>query len=144
MIVFLVFDLVFIQDRKHVIKQIGNTVMLPDLLFLFGCIPEITKDCQDMTNASSTYLGITVGATIGGIISWWIYYRQKKISEIQDLTLNRIKAYDENHEIVLKRIQDIDLRHEEILNKILDLTKKMDIVIEKQRIMESKKLSNID
>ena len=118
--------------------------MLPDLLFLFGCIPEITKDCQDMTNASSTYLGITVGATIGGIISWWIYYRQKKISEIQDLTLNRIKAYDENHEIVLKRIQDIDLRHEEILNKILELTKKMDIVIEKQRMMESKKSSNID
>lgn len=144
MIVFPVFDLVFIQDRKHVIKQIENTIMLADLLFLFGCIPEITKDCQDMTNASSTYLGITVGAAIGGIISWWIYYRQKKISEIQDLTLNRIKAYDENHEIVLKRIQDIDLRHEEILNKILELTKKMDIVIEKQRMMESKKPPNTD
>ena len=131
-------------NRNHVIKQVKNKTMFQILLYLFGCIPEITKNCQDMTNASSTYLGIAVGAVIGGIISWWVYYRQKKISEIQDLTLNRIKAYDENHEIVLKRIQDIDLRHEEILNKILELTKKMDIVIEKQRMMESKKSSNID
>ncbi len=111
---------------------------------MFGCIPEITKDCQDMTNASSTYLGIAVGAAIGGIISWWVYYRQKKIAEIQDLTLNRIKAYDENHEVVLKRIQDLDLRHEEILNRILEIAKKMDIVIEKQKLIESKKSSNID
>ncbi|TBR23427.1 MAG: hypothetical protein EPO63_05685 [Candidatus Nitrosotenuis sp.] len=118
--------------------------MFPELLFLFGCIPEITKDCQDMTNASSTYLGIAAGAAIGGIISWWVYYRQKKIAEIQDLTLNRIKSYDENHEVVLKRIQDLDSRHEEILNKILEITKKMDIVIEKQKSIESRKSSNID
>lgn len=111
--------------------------MFPEMLFLFGCIPEITKGCQDMTNASSTYLGIAVGAAIGGIISWWVYYRQKKIAEIQDMTLERIKAYDETHEIVLKRIQDLDLHHEEILNKILDIANKMDMVIERQKAIES-------
>jgi hypothetical protein len=112
--------------------------MFQDLLFLFGCVPEITKDCQDMTNASSAYLGIAVGAVIGGIISWWVYYHQKKIAEIQDLTLNRIKAYDENHDIILKKIQDLDSRHEESLNRIFDLTKKIDLLVEKQSTVESK------
>lgn len=111
--------------------------MFQDLLFLFGCIPEMTKDCQDMTNASSTYLGIAVGAAIGGVISWWVYYRQKKISEIQDLTLNRIKTFDENHDVILKRIQALDVRHEEILNKIWDLTKKIDS-IERKKSTDSK------
>ena len=101
------------------------------LFLLWGCIPEITKGCQDMTNASSTYLGIAVGAVIGGIVSWWIYYRQKKISEIQDLTLNQIKELDENPDIILKRIEDLDSLHEATLNKILDLNKRIDSVIEK-------------
>ena len=90
-----------------------------------------------MTNASSTYLGIAVGAVIGGIISWWVYYRQKKIAEVQDLTLNRIKVYDESHDALLKKIRDLDSRHEEILNKILDLTNKMDSIVEKQSNDES-------
>lgn len=111
--------------------------MFQDLFFLFGCIPEITKDCQDMTNASSTYVGIAGGAIIGGIVSWWIYYRQKKIAAIQDMTLNRIKKYDEKHDIILKRIHDLDLRHEEALNKILDLAKKIDS-IERQKSTDSK------
>ena len=98
----------------------------PNLFFLWGCIPETTKGCLDMTNASSTYLGIAAGAVIGGIVSWWIYNRQKKTAEIQDLALNRIKELDENHDIILKRIEDIDSRHEEILNKMLDLNKKID------------------
>lgn len=102
--------------------------MFHDLLFLFGCIPELTKDCQDMTNASSTYLGITVGAIVGGVVSWWIYYRQKKISEIQDLTLNKIKEYDQSHDVLLKKIQALDMRHEEILQKILELAKKIDSI----------------
>jgi len=98
----------------------------PILFFSWGCIPELSQGCQDMTNASSTYLGIATGAVIGGIVSWWIYDRQKKTAEIQDLALNRIKELDENHDFILKRIEDIDSRHEEILNKILDLNKKID------------------
>lgn len=133
-------------NRKHVIKQIKNkTMWIPSLSLLWGCIPEITKDCQDMTNASSTYLGIAVGAAIGGIISWWIYYRQKKISKLQDITLTRIKELDENHDSVLKRIETLDSRHDDTLNKILDLNKKIDSVIERQtELMESKESSKID
>src|SRR5438309_1013177 len=67
----------------------------PYFFYTWGCIPEITKNCQDMTNASSTYLGIVGGAIIGAIVSWWIYNRQKKTSEMQDSTLNRIKELDE-------------------------------------------------
>lgn len=85
-----------------------------------------------MTNASSTYLGIAVGAIIGGVISWWIYYHQKKISEIQDLTLNKIKKHDENNEVILKKIQSLDVRHDEILNKILDLAQKIDALERKK------------
>lgn len=103
-----------------------------DSLFLFGCIPEITKDCIDMTNASSTYVGIAGGAAIGGIISWWIYYRQKKIAYIQDLTLDRIKKYDEKHDIILDKIQNIDLQNEATLNKILDLAEKIDVLERKK------------
>jgi len=111
----------------------------PNLFFSFGCIPELTKGCQDMTNASSTYLGIAAGAVIGGIVSWWIYNRQKKTAEIQDLTLNRIKELDENHDIILKRIEDFDSRQEETLNKILDLNKRIDSVVERQtKLIEPK------
>ena len=92
-----------------------------------------------MTNASSTYLGIAAGAVIGGIVSWWIYNRQKKTAEIQDLTLNRIKELDENHDIILKRIEDFDSRQEETLNKILDLNKRIDSVVERQtKLIEPK------
>ena len=50
---------------------------LPILAF-WGCVVELDKTCSikdDMTNASSTYLGIAVGAAIGIAISWWIYNR---------------------------------------------------------------------
>jgi formate/nitrite transporter FocA (FNT family) len=40
-------------------------------------MPELSKNCVDMTNASSTYLGIVGGAIIGAFVSWWIYHRQK-------------------------------------------------------------------
>jgi hypothetical protein len=32
--------------------------MLLQILVLWGCMPEITRDCIDMTNASSTYLAL--------------------------------------------------------------------------------------
>jgi Na+/glutamate symporter len=102
------------------------------LLQTWGCIPELSKDCQDMTNASSTYLGIVVGAIIGGIISWWIYNRQKKTSEKQDLTLMHIKELNERHDRILKRLEQYDMRHDSTLSAILDLNKKIEQIIEKQ------------
>jgi Na+/glutamate symporter len=102
------------------------------LLATWGCIPELSKDCQDMTNASSTYLGIAVGAIIGGIISWWIYNRQKTTSDKQDLTLNHIKELNERHDRILKRLEQSDMRHDSTLNAILELNKKMERIIENQ------------
>jgi hypothetical protein len=34
------------------------------IVAIWGCLPENTKDCIDMTNASSTYLGIVGGAAV--------------------------------------------------------------------------------
>jgi hypothetical protein len=37
------------------------------ILAIGGCLPEITKECIDMTNASSTYLGIVGGAAVDAV-----------------------------------------------------------------------------
>ncbi|HEV2192021.1 MAG TPA: hypothetical protein VGR54_00170 [Nitrosopumilaceae archaeon] len=105
--------------------------------YIWGCIPEITKDCQDMTNASSTYLGIAGGAIIGAIVSWWIYNRQKKTAKMQDSALNRIKELDENHDRILKKLENFDIRHETTLNTIAELSKKIDTLVEKQEKSEN-------
>ena len=105
--------------------------------YVWGCIPEITKNCQDMTNASSTYLGIAGGAIIGAIVSWWVYNRQKKTADIQDSALNSIKELDESHDKILKKLEDFDTRHETTLNTIAELSEKIDILVEKQEKSES-------
>ena len=102
------------------------------LLLIWGCIPELTKDCQDMTNASSTYLGIVIGAVIGGVITWWIYDRQKETSDKQDLTLSNIKEIDERHDGILKKLEESERRHDSTLNAILELNKKIEHIIERQ------------
>ena len=109
----------------------------PYFFYIWGCVPEITKGCQDMTNASSTYLGIAGGAIIGAIVSWWIYNRQRKTSKMQDSTLNRIKELDENHDRILKKLEDFDIRHEITLNTITELSKKIDSLSEKQEKLDS-------
>ncbi len=124
---------IFRQKETNVYYQSDSYSMWQNLLLdTWGCIPELSKDCQDMTNASSTYLGIVVGAIIGGIISWWIYNRQKKTSEKQDLTLTHIKELNERHDRILKRLEQSDRRHDSTLNAILDLNKKIEQIIEKQ------------
>jgi len=105
--------------------------------YVWGCIPEITKNCQDMTNASSTYLGIAGGALIGAIVSWWVYNRQKKTADIQDSALNSIKELDESHDKILKKLEDFDTRHETTLNTITELSEKIDTLVEKQEKSES-------
>ena len=71
---------------------------------------------MDMTNASSTYLGIIIGTIIGGIVSWLIFNRQKKTSDKQDYTLNRI--------------EHLEKYNEKLLEKILELNRKIDSLLE--------------
>src|SRR5574341_1560218 len=92
--------------------------MWSTLLFIWGCMPELSKDwpklsedCIDMTNSSSTYFSIAVGAVIGAVISWWIYNRQRKTADKQDKTLNKIESIDERHDSLLKKIEELDSRH---------------------------------
>ena len=81
-------------------------MILVQVLALWGCMPEITRGCMDMTNASSTYLSIylsiVLGAIVGALISWWVFKIQKKTTAKQDETLRRIDDLEESHDGVLK------------------------------------------
>jgi uncharacterized membrane protein YgaE (UPF0421/DUF939 family) len=101
-----------------------------EILAIWGCIPELSKDCIDMTNTSSTYLSILIGAVIGAVVSWWVYNRQKKTSDKQDDMLRRVKELEEIHDKALKSIQEFESHHEKILANILNLENKIDTVIE--------------
>lgn len=105
--------------------------MLFQILAIWGCMPEITKDCIDMTNASSTYISIALGAVIGAVISWLVYNLQKKTSIKQDETLRSIHRIEEHHERILKSMQQFQKHHDNVLSQILDLDKKIDTIIEK-------------
>ena len=99
-------------------------------LALWGCIPELTKNCVDMINASSTYLSLGLGAMIGAVISWWIYNMQKKTSIKQDETLRRINKLEESHDKVLKSIYHFQHHQEKLLSTILSLDKKIDAIVD--------------
>ncbi len=94
-------------------------------------MPEFSKDCIDMSNASSAYLGIVAGAIIGGIVSWWVYNRQKKTSDSQDHILQRIKDLEENHDTILKKLADFDDTHAQSLDAIGELSQKVDSLLGK-------------
>ena len=106
--------------------------MLLQILALWGCMLEITKDCIDMTNASSTYLSIALGAIVGAVISWWIFHMQKKTSVKQDETLRHLNGLEENHDRILKSIQQFEEHQDKLLSQILNLDKKIDAIIEKE------------
>jgi membrane protein implicated in regulation of membrane protease activity len=104
--------------------------MVFQILAIWGCIPEIAKGCIDMTNASSTYLSIALGALLGAVIAWWIYKIQKKTTMKQDETLRRINELEESHFKVLKSMQHVQKHQERLLREVLNLDKKIDAVIE--------------
>lgn len=93
---------------------------------LWGCLPELASDCQDMTNASSTYFSLLIGAIVGGTVSWWIFNRQKMTSEKQDIAIKHIETLNENHERLLNRMEQIEQNHQKTLNAIYELNKKME------------------
>lgn len=132
-----------LKSNKCVYQNDSYSMLQNLLLVTWGCIPELTKDCQDMTNASSTFLGIAIGAVIGGIISWWIYNRQKKITEKQDLTLTHIMELNERHDRILKRLEESDKRHDSTLNAILDINSKIEHIIERQDKLHKSIQTNI-
>lgn len=106
----------------------------------WGCIPELESTCQDMTNASSTYLGIAIGAIIGAVISWLIYTRQKLTSNMQDHTLNQIKSINDHQDKILKRLEESEKRRDRMLETILELNKRIDTILERQEgLIESSK-----
>ena len=104
--------------------------MILQALAIWGCIPEITRNCIDMTNASSTYLSIALGAIVGGLISWWVYKIQKKPTAKQDETLRRLNDLEESHDRVLKSIQHFQQHQERLLKKVLGLEGKIDAIVE--------------
>ena len=91
------------------------------ILAIWGCIPEFTKRCTDMTNSSSAYLGIAGGVAIGAVISWWIYNRQNKIGGTHDDILKRIEKLEEKNTRILAHLDTFATRHDNILNKIFHL-----------------------
>jgi hypothetical protein len=107
--------------------------MLIHILAIWGCMPEITKGCMDMTNASSTYLSIAVGAVVGALISWLVFSLQKKSTIKQEENLQRLNELNESHDRMLKLIQQFQKHQEHILDQILSMDKKIDSAIEKRK-----------
>ena len=112
-------DLVFgIKGANLNNKEQSNPTLLENLNIL-ECVYFFGIDCNkgDISNAWSTWVGLFVGAAMGAVITWWVYYRQKKISEKQDELLNHIA--------------DLEERNKTMLNKILSLEEKIEAMLEK-------------
>lgn len=108
--------------------------MLYQIVFaIWGCMQELTPNCQDMTNASSTYLGIVIGAIIGGLITWWVYNRQNKTAKMQDKMLNKIADLEKIHIKILERIEALDKDHDTTLQHILKVDEKVEKEIEERK-----------
>jgi uncharacterized membrane-anchored protein YhcB (DUF1043 family) len=78
----------------------------------------------------STYLGIVIGAIIGGLITWWVYNRQNKTAKMQDEMLNKIADLEKIHIKILERIEALDKVHDATLQHILKVDEKVKKEIE--------------
>jgi hypothetical protein len=76
-------------------------------------------NCMDMSNTSSTYIGLVAGAAIGGVISWWVYNRQNKTSRTQDHILHHIEEIERKNGEILTHLESYAKHHDLVLNKIL-------------------------
>ncbi|MGA8105278.1 MAG: hypothetical protein WB815_01395 [Nitrososphaeraceae archaeon] len=107
-------------------------IMILPIHVIWGCVPEIARGCVDMTNASSTYLSIAIGAVVGTLISLWIYKIQKNTTIKQEETFRRITDLEESHDKVLKSIEQFQNHQERVLSEILSLDIKIDAIIEQK------------
>jgi len=110
-----------------------SSVIMIHILAIWGCMPEITNGCMDMTNASSTYLSIAVGGVVGALISWLVFHLQKKSTNKQEENLQRLNELNESHDRILKLIQQFQKHQERMLDQILSMDKKIDSSIEKKK-----------
>jgi septal ring factor EnvC (AmiA/AmiB activator) len=109
--------------------------MLVEAIAIWERMPEITKGCIDMTNASSAYLSIALGAVVGALISWLIFALQKKSSIKQEENLKRLNDLNESHDRMLKLMQQSQKHQKHLLDQILSMDKKIDSAIEKKKDM---------
>ena len=127
-----------LQINKIKSNESTSCNMVLEIFIMWGCVD--LKDCfsaGDLSNIASTYIGIIIGALIGGFISWLIYNRQEKTSVIQKEIQGHILNLEEKHEIslekhenILEKIQIVEQNHDEMLNKILTLDKKINSLLE--------------
>ena len=89
----------------------------------------VPREVFDMTNATSTWVGLIAGVGIGAVITWWIYNRQEKTLEKQETILKSIAKMLEIVEIHQEENQD---HQDKVLNEILSLNKKIDSILEKK------------
>jgi len=133
----IVANFVYIEINKIKSNELSSCNML-EIYIMWGCVD--LKDCfnaGDLSNIASTYIGIIIGALIGGFISWLIYNRQEKTAVIQKDIQDHILNLEEKHEIslekhvnILEKIQIFEQNHDEMLNKILTLDKKINSLLE--------------
>jgi hypothetical protein len=75
---------------------------------IWGCMHEFNSTAyictNDISNASSTWVGLIAGVGIGSVITWWVYYRQKKIAEKQDHALAHMVKLEQTMIVMEKRI----------------------------------------
>ena len=110
-------DLVFgIEGANLNNKEQSNPTLLGNLNIL-ECVYFFGIDCNkgDISNAWSTWVGLFVGAAMGAVITWWVYYRQKKISEKQDELLNHIADLEEHNKTILNKILSLEEKIEAML-----------------------------
>ena len=82
---------------------------------------------SSLTNSSNR---LSASAILGGILSWWIFNRQKKTSGKQDYTLSRIEQLENYNEKLLEKIKVVEENNEKLLDRIFDLNKKIDSLLE--------------
>ena len=119
------------SGKVNVLNRDSN--ILNHTIAPWGCTPELTKGCIDMTNASSTWIGIVVGGLVGAFITWLVYFLQKKTTIKQDQSLERLEDLDKRHDNILKLMQHFQKHQEKLLEQILSLDKKIDSVVERKK-----------